>query len=96
MRERRVEQEFRRRVDSLGGWAIKLLPSVSGLPDRIAVLPGGRVVFVELKAPSGRVAAHQTVVHRRLESLGCPVRVLSDVGAVIAWAEEIAATPPGN
>lgn len=88
MREKRVEQEFTRQVKRLGGWAVKILPSVSGLPDRMAILPGGRVIFVELKAPTGTVKPHQTVVHSRLASLGCPVVVLATVPAVIAWAEE--------
>lgn len=88
MREKRVEQEFTRQVKRLGGWAVKILPSVSGLPDRMAILPGGRVVFVELKAPTGTVKPHQTVVHARLATLGCPVVVLATVEAVIAWAEE--------
>ena len=88
MREKRVEQEFTRRVERLGGWAIKILPSVSGLPDRMAILPGGRVVFVELKAPTGTVKPHQTVVHRRMASLGCPVVVLATLEAVAAWADQ--------
>lgn len=88
MREKRVEQEFTRQVKRLGGWAVKILPSVSGLPDRMAILPGGRVVFVELKAPNGTVKVHQTVVHSRLASLGCPVVVLATIEEVVAWAEE--------
>lgn len=87
MRETKVEQRFTRRVKELGGWAIKILPSVSGLPDRMAILPGGRVIFVELKAPSGTVKPHQTVVHQRLTSLGCPVAVLATLEAVDEWAD---------
>lgn len=89
MREKRVEQELTRRVKRLGGWAIKILPSVSGLPDRLVILPGGRVFFVELKAPTGTVKPHQHVVHRRLASLGCPVQVLPTIEAVSAWADSV-------
>lgn len=88
MRENRVERELTRQVKDLGGWAIKLLPSVAGLPDRIVLLPGGRIFFVELKAPDGRVAVHQTVVHGRLASLGFPVLVLSTVDSVKDWASK--------
>ena len=88
MREKRVEQEFTRRVKGLGGWAVKILPSVSGLPDRMAILPGGRVTFVELKAPTGTVKPHQTVVHARLATLGCPVVVLATIDAVNDWADQ--------
>jgi hypothetical protein len=87
MRETKVEQRFTRRVKGLGGWAVKILPSVSGLPDRMAIMPGGRVIFVELKAPKGTVAPHQTVVHRRLASLGSPVEVLATLEAVDSWAD---------
>lgn len=66
---------------------MKILPSVSGLPDRMAIMPGGIIRFVELKAPSGTVEPHQTVVHRRLERLGCPVVVLYTLEQVDEWAD---------
>jgi hypothetical protein len=53
----------------------------------MAILPGGRVIFVELKAPTGTVKPHQTVVHQRLATLGCPVAVLATIEAVDAWAD---------
>lgn len=96
VRERQVEKELTARVKARGGWAIKLLPSVSGLPDRMVLLPGGRLIFVELKSPTGTVAPHQTVVHRRLESLGFPVVVLSSVDAVQEWDKELDGTASTN
>ena len=90
MRERHVESLLRVGVKDRGGWAIKLLPSVSGLPDRIVLMPGGRLYFVELKSPTGTVKPHQTVIHRRLRSLGFTVDVLSHPDAVEAW---VAALP---
>lgn len=86
MRERRVEQELTRQVKTLSGWAVKILPSVSGLPDRLVLLPGGRAFFVELKSPTGTVKPHQTVVHHRLARLGFPVIVLPTVESVRDWA----------
>lgn len=88
VRETRVEKALRVEVRDRGGWAIKLLPSVSGLPDRIVLLPGGRITFVELKSPTGTVAPHQSVIHRRLAELGFPVVVLSSVEAVEEWINE--------
>ena len=52
MRESLVERKLTSLVKERGGWAIKFVPSVSGLPDRIVLLPTGRLFFVELKAPS--------------------------------------------
>lgn len=89
MRENRVEKTLRESVKARGGWAIKLLPSVSGLPDRMVLLPGGRLIFVELKSPTGTVAAHQTVIHDRLRALGFEVLVLSHPDAVRAWAASL-------
>ena len=96
MRENRVERTLRLATRDRGGWAVKLLPSVSGLPDRMVLLPGGRVIFVELKSPTGRVAPHQTVVHGRLLRLGFEVIVLSSPDAVKEWAKRLDATPSGS
>lgn len=92
MRENRVEKTLRVEVKNRGGWAIKLLPSVSGLPDRLVLLPGGHVLFIELKSPTGTVSPHQTVIHRRLSGLGFEVLVLSSPDAVKAWAKQVDAT----
>lgn len=89
MRERRVETALTSAVKARGGWAVKLLPSVSGLPDRLVLLPGGRIFFVELKAPNKRPTVHQTVVHRRLKELGFEVAVLSSPEMVKDWVTNI-------
>lgn len=89
MREKRVESELTKLVRGVGGWCVKILPSISGLPDRLVILPGGRIHFVELKSPTGTVAPHQTVVHRRLKELGCPVAILPTVESVRAWVAEV-------
>lgn len=89
MREQRVESLLSREVKALGGWSVKLLPSVAGLPDRIVLLPGGRVYFVETKSPTGRVKPHQTVIHRRLESLGFSVAVLATPDQVREWTDQV-------
>ena len=87
MREKKVEQALTRRAKGLGGWAIKILPSVSGLPDRMVLLPGSRVIFVELKSPTGTLKPHQSVVHDRLASLGFSVEVLASIEDVDQWAD---------
>lgn len=97
MLESRVEERLTREVKARKGWALKFIPSVSGLPDRIVLLPGGRMFFVELKRPKGgRVAAHQTVVHKKLAKLGFPVAVLSSVDEVLEWLQLIDAAASGS
>ena len=87
--ESALERHFRDSVRKLGGTAIKLLPSVKGLPDRLVVMPGGRVYFVELKAKTGVVSAIQKLWHDRLRGLGCNVAVLYDKDDVALWIREI-------
>jgi len=77
MRERSIEIYLRDRVREVGGWAPKWTsPGNSGVPDRIVIAPGGRVVFVELKAPGRKPTQLQLVQQGRLRALGCDVRVI--------------------
>lgn len=74
--EKDVERHFVEKAPD-DAWAIKLNPiGLRGLPDRMLLLPGGQVIFVELKIPTGRVSRVQTVVHERLRKLGFRVEVL--------------------
>jgi hypothetical protein len=77
MRERDIEAYLRDRVREAGGWAPKWTsPGNAGVPDRIVILPPGRIIFVELKAPCGRPTKLQLMQHARLRQLGCDVRVI--------------------
>ena len=52
LQEKDIEKYFVRRVRDAGGKAYKFVsPGNNGVPDRMVCLPGGRAVFVELKAP---------------------------------------------
>lgn len=69
-------------IKSLGGKAYKWVsPGASGVPDRIAILPGGRVIFIEVKRPglSDGLSVRQKKVRRTLERLGCTVWRVSDM-----------------
>lgn len=70
--ESEVESYLRRKVEERGGMCVKFLPDQeTGFPDRLVLLPGGVVVWVETKRPSGgRVAGAQNVAHVLLRRLG--------------------------
>ncbi len=73
MHEKQIEQKLVKYVTDLGGWALKLSsPGTSGLPDRLLLMPGGIVAFVEVKAPGKKPRALQQVQMRRLKQLGAP------------------------
>jgi len=78
MLERQIEKYFCESVARTGGVAEKVVSlSARGFFDRLALLPGGRVIFVELKKPKGGVvAAHQRARHELYRSLGAEVAVI--------------------
>lgn len=67
--EAALERRFCRMAKERGAWAVKL-QSVTGIPDRILLLPGGEVAFVELKTPTGELSAAQKRTIRRLRKMG--------------------------
>lgn len=79
-----VEDELVEGVEALGGWCWKLrMPWFTGVPDRLVLLPGGRVRFVELKRPKGgKLFTRQTIVHGQLRKMGFYVLTLYTVEAV--------------
>ncbi len=80
------ESDFERKlctyIKSLGGKAFKWVsPGARGVPDRIAILPGGRIIFIEVKRPglSDGMSIRQKKVRELLEKLGCTVWRISDM-----------------
>ena len=73
--EKDVEKKLREMVEKLGGKCLKwVCPGWSGVPDRILLLPGGKVFFVETKRPKGsKVAALQKWWRKTLIALGFTV-----------------------
>ncbi|MEX3002722.1 VRR-NUC domain-containing protein [Serratia sp. JSRIV002] len=77
IRESTVENNLVKKVKAAGGTAYKFTsPGRKAVPDRLVLLPGGRVVFVECKAPGELPRADQVREHNRLRALGFKVVVL--------------------
>ena len=90
MREKEVEQKLVRSVKAAGGICPKWVsPGTDGMPDRIVLLPGGRIAFVEVKAPGKKPRPLQLARHKLLRELGFSVYVLDDPGQIDAMLQEI-------
>lgn len=76
MDERSVERILKQRVESAipGAKCLKFVsPGYTGVPDRIILLPGGAVVFVELKRPGEQPRQRQLFVQAQIRKLGFTV-----------------------
>nr|WP_300858427.1 VRR-NUC domain-containing protein [uncultured Acetatifactor sp.] len=93
MREKTIEQKFVAAVKAAEGLALKFIsPGFDGVPDRIVLLPGGKMAFVEVKAPGEKPRPLQMARHRLLRRLGFKVYVLDDESQIGGIIDEIRAT----
>lgn len=88
MLESAVEAKLHRGVLKLGGLSYKWVPVTTGLPDRIAILPGNDIWFIELKQSGLRPEPIQLSIHRKLRARGAKVVTLAGPDEVQAWLEE--------
>ena len=90
MREKQIESKLVKAVRNVGGMCPKLVsPGTDGMPDRLVLLPGCRIGFVEVKAPGKGPRPLQTQRHRQLRALGFPVFVLDDPEQVPQIVKEV-------
>lgn len=77
MRERDIEEWLVRQIRELGGIADKFVsPGNPGVPDRLIVIPGGHVIFVELKTEIGRMSNIQKWQRERYRKMGVDFRII--------------------
>jgi hypothetical protein len=95
--EKEIERKLRKMIERHGGLCLKwVCPGWLGVPDRICLLPGGHVVFVELKRPDGKgkLGAMQKWWARMLSKLGFPHLWISceeDIHAMELMVREVVA-----
>lgn len=90
MEEQKIERRLRKEIELIGGKALKFVsPGVSGVPDRIVLLPGGKVIFVELKAPGKKLSPIQEVRKKELEKLGFKVKVIDSIEKVLDFIKGV-------
>ena len=93
MQEKYIEQKLVAAVKSMGGMAPKFVsPGIDGMPDRIVLLPMGKIAFVECKATGKKMRPLQNKRKKQLEALGFLVYCLDDVKQIGGILSEIQAT----
>ena len=93
MREKELEQMLVSAVKNHDGICPKLVsPGYDGMPDRMAMLPEGRIGVVEVKAPGEKPRPLQTARHRMLRKLGFKVYVLDSPAQIERIIDEIRTT----
>lgn len=91
--EKTIEAYLRKQVKKAGGLALKFVsPGYTGVPDRIILMPGGRVYFAETKDRGKVPKARQRRVHEILCDLGFRVFVPDTRTAVDEMMREVTQT----
>ena len=90
MLERDIEKKLNRPIRGFGGLCLKCeIPGFTGMPDRLILLPGPHVVFVETKQPGKKERPRQVYVHKLLRAMGFTVySTIDSPGKVAAIIED--------
>ena len=91
MLEKDIEARLKKGIDRLGGECYKFTsPGHAGVPDRLILLPGGTMAFVELKAPGKKERKLQRHVQDQIRAMGFVVFSSVDnsekVDEIVTWA----------
>lgn len=88
--EKLIERKLVEKCKEYGILCIKLLTyQFTGLPDRMCLLPGGLVVFVELKTTGEKPRKIQINIHNKLKKLGFRIEVIDSVEKVQELMDEL-------
>jgi len=88
--EKVIEMKLRDKVKKLGGIALKIwCVTLSGFPDRIVLMPGGKVLFVELKTTGRKPTKLQLHVHELLRRLNFSVWIIDSEFLLQKFLNEI-------
>lgn len=90
MREKQVEQALVKAVKANGGICPKFTsPGLAGVPDRLVLMPNGKLGFVEVKAPGKNPRALQLYRMKQLTDLGFQCFVLDEIEQIPELLERI-------
>ena len=90
MKEKTIEQQLVKEIKLLKGLCLKLsCPGFAGMPDRLILLPKGKIGFVEVKRQGEKPRPLQVSRHNLLRKLGFKVFVLDDEKQIKEIIKEI-------
>lgn len=93
MLEKYIENKLVIEVKKMGGLCLKFISSgFDGVPDRLVLLPHGKIAFIELKAPGEKMRSLQIKRKRQLEALGFLVYCIDSKEQIGGVLDEICAT----
>jgi VRR-NUC domain len=89
VKEAAIELKCREETLLRGGMLIKLKPPPQGVPDRLLLMPGGHVVFIEMKTAIGRVQPGQRDFLKELTRMKVPWRVIRSIDEFTALLDQL-------
>jgi hypothetical protein len=90
MRESYIEKKLRVEIERLGGKVPKWVsPGNRGVPDRLVILPGGRTIYVETKAPGKPLEPLQEKWAKTLRKMGHKVYKIDSVEDIEEFIREV-------
>ncbi|AEG81705.1 PDDEXK family nuclease [Corynebacterium ulcerans] len=93
MDEKHIEKKLTQHVKNQGGIALKLTtPGHAGIPDRLILLPNGRIGFIELKAPGKKPRPLQQHRINQLKKLGFHATYINNTNQIRDVIHEIQTT----
>lgn len=93
MREKTLEQKLMNETKKRSGLCLKFVsPGITGVPDRIILLPDARIGFVEVKGLGEKPRKIQIRRHEQIRHLGFGVYVLDQADEIERILDEIQST----
>lgn len=97
MLEKSLEAQLRIKAKNAGALALKFVsPGKAGVPDRIILVPGGKIFFVEMKRPGGKLRPLQQKVITDIRKLGFDVFVIDSKDGITDFIKTLKETAKGG
>lgn len=88
--EKYLEKRLREEIRKAGGLAIKFTsPYFTGMPDRLVLMPKGKIWFVEIKSTGKKLKDIQEAQAKKLKELGFNTRLIDTKTELDSFIEEV-------